>query len=405
VPPQVKQGSQAKYIAAGAILFLVLFGNNAPTPLYPLWQQEFHLSTAATTGIHSAYPLGTILGLLFGGKLADQVGRRPILLVAAICGIVGATLLLLSHSLLPLLAARILNGVATGLASGPVVAAMVELETSGNHARASWAGALITTVAASCGMFVATMIVRTAPAIELALTLPFILQIALYVLALVLVLKLRETLPQEWRKPWSQADFSPRAIAIPAAIRAEFRFAAGAAFTSWALVGLWLGMAPTLVMARLGSEHLVHGGIAASLMLASAGATQIVSSRLVDRRSIFIGMAVIVIALAAIALFIARPFLPTLYLAALLTGIGQGLAWLGSARLINRISPPEQRAEAVSALYIIVYAGVMLIFCVGLLADQLSLERAVVLLLVTLAVLTAATLFAGARTTDRVVQT
>jgi len=389
-------GSQAQYLSAAAVLFLVLFGNNAPTPLYPIWQQEFDLSTAAITGIHSTYPLGTILGLLYGGKLADQVGRRPILLIAMLCGIAGAGLLLLSESLTPLLAARLLNGVATGLASGPVVAAMVELEPYGNHARASWAGALITMVSASCGMFAATMIVWIA-GMQLALALPFLIQLGLYGLAFILVVRLRETLPARSQKRWREADFAPRTIAIPAAVRVEFGIAAGTAFASWGLVGLWLGMAPTLVAVSLGTADIVHGGIAASIVLACSGATQIASYKLIDRISIVAGLVLTILALGAMAVFLAYPQLLTLYLAALLSGIGQGLAWQGSVRLINRISPVDQRAEAISALYIVVYAGVMLIFGVGLLADQVGVMEAVASLLVTLAILCAVIVWAGSK--------
>src|ERR1700754_57637 len=80
---------QGQYIAAAFVLFLILFGGNLPTALYPAWQQQFGLSTGTITGVYAVYPAGVVLGLLFGGRLADQLGRRPILAVAAFASILG----------------------------------------------------------------------------------------------------------------------------------------------------------------------------------------------------------------------------------------------------------------------------------------------------------------------------
>lgn len=398
VPPrQPVPASQLQFLAASAVLFLVLFGNNAPTPLYPIWQQEFGLSTTATTAIHSAYPFGTIVGLLFGGKIADQIGRRPIIFIACLSGMAAAAIPLGFDTLFPLLLARFLNGIATGLASGPVVAVMVEAEPSGDHARASWGGALITMLAASCGMFLATMIVRYAPSVELALTIPFLFQFLFYVGSLALVLYLHETLKPEWRKSWRNADLTPRAVGIPPEIRRDFGIAALVAFTTWSLVGFWLGMGPTIVAARIGTGELVHGGIAASIMLALAGITQLAFYRIPDRRSLMVGISLVALAIVAVGLFMLQPHLPLLYLAAVLTGVAHGLAWQGSARLVNRISPVDQRAETVSTLYIVVYGGVMFIFGVGLMADIVGIVNAVLGLMVLLGLLSAATLLSARR--------
>ena len=385
------------YAAAGGIFFLALFFNNAPTPLYPVWQSEYLLGTAATTTIHSAYPLGTIVGLLFGGKLADQLGRRVILFTAAIVGLLGAAVLLAFHTFLPLLLARLLNGITTGLFSGALTAVMVELEPKGDHARASWAAALMTTVSAAIGTFVATVIVSLAPNVQVALTLPFVIQASLYAIAIVIILWLPETLPGPWRKSLRQTDFLPRSVAVPPSIRREFCLAAFAAFTVWALTGLWLGLGPTLAVAVLGEGNLFHGGAAASLMLASAGMIQLATPKLADRISIRLGMWVTLLALATIAAFILSGSVLVLYLSTVLAGVGQGLAWLGAARLVNRIAISEQRAETMSALFVIVYSGVTFIFFVGLAASLVGLQAGVLLLLAFLATLSALTLVAAGK--------
>jgi len=89
---------QGQYVAAAFVLFLVLIGGNLPTPLYPVWQRQFGLSTSTVTVIYAVYPLGVVLGLLFGGRLADQVGRRPIVALAAFASVLAEACFIMAGS-------------------------------------------------------------------------------------------------------------------------------------------------------------------------------------------------------------------------------------------------------------------------------------------------------------------
>ena len=89
---------QSQYLAAAFVLFLVLFGGNLPTPLYPVWQRQFGLSTGTVTAVYSVYPLGVVLGLLFGGRLADQLGRRPIVALAALTSVLAEACFIMAGS-------------------------------------------------------------------------------------------------------------------------------------------------------------------------------------------------------------------------------------------------------------------------------------------------------------------
>ncbi len=68
---------QNQYLAATLVLFLVLFGGSLPTPLYPVWQQKFGLSTSTITGVYAVYPAGVVLGLLLveGWRTRSGDGR------------------------------------------------------------------------------------------------------------------------------------------------------------------------------------------------------------------------------------------------------------------------------------------------------------------------------------------
>ncbi|MGC8918457.1 MFS transporter [Streptomyces sp. PG2] len=57
----------------------LLAASSAPTPLYPLYQDQWGLSALAVTVVFSAYSLALLSALLTTGALSDRLGRRPVL--------------------------------------------------------------------------------------------------------------------------------------------------------------------------------------------------------------------------------------------------------------------------------------------------------------------------------------
>jgi sugar porter (SP) family MFS transporter len=89
-------------IISGAILFI---------------KQEFSLSPTMEEIVVSSVLLGSLAGAAIGGSLADRLGRRKLLIVTAIvfgCGAIGAAL---APGTAWLIAARLVAGVAIGIAS------------------------------------------------------------------------------------------------------------------------------------------------------------------------------------------------------------------------------------------------------------------------------------------------
>src|SRR3979409_2779991 len=61
-----------------AVIFgVLLFSAGAPTPLYGVYQAEWHFSPTKLTIIFAAYGLGVLTALVAFGALSDRVGRRP----------------------------------------------------------------------------------------------------------------------------------------------------------------------------------------------------------------------------------------------------------------------------------------------------------------------------------------
>ena len=79
--------------------------------------RQFSLSSTMEEIVVSAVLVGAILGASLGGALTDRFGRRSLIIVAGLVFIVSSLRTALSPSVLWLIAARVVSGVAIGLAS------------------------------------------------------------------------------------------------------------------------------------------------------------------------------------------------------------------------------------------------------------------------------------------------
>ena len=109
-----------------AVLFLMLFfASAAASPLYPVYQVWFGFSAATLTAVFAVYVLVLLVTLLFFGTVSDYLGRLPVILAALVFSVAGCAVFLAAHGVGALYLARSLQGIATGLASGPTGAALM----------------------------------------------------------------------------------------------------------------------------------------------------------------------------------------------------------------------------------------------------------------------------------------
>src|SRR4051794_14120238 len=110
-----------------ATLGLLLFASSAPSPLYVVYQSSWGFSPIILTSVFAVYALALLATLITAGSLSDHVGRRPALLVALAIEMAGMFLFAEAQDVEWLFAARILQGVATGIAMGAISAALLDL--------------------------------------------------------------------------------------------------------------------------------------------------------------------------------------------------------------------------------------------------------------------------------------
>jgi hypothetical protein len=290
--------------------------------------------------------------------MADAVGTRPVLLAAIVAAALGALLFALATGPAWLFAARIVQGLAVGAASGPLTTALTRLEPGGSASRA----ALVSTVASVGGLGLGPLLAGGLAQYGPAPTvLPFAVEILLLAPAAVAV-AIAPT-------PGPATRWRPRRPRIPAEARGAFAGSATSAFLAFAVTGLFLTLVPTYVATLARTSDLLIEGAAVALMLTCSAAAQLAGTGRSPRTLELLGLPLLATGLALLALAGGLSSPVPLVAAIATAGAGQGLVFLAGLTAVNQAAPADRRSEVLSGFYVVVYLGVSVpVIGVGLLA-------------------------------------
>jgi hypothetical protein len=331
-----------------AVLFLmVFFASAAASPLYRVYQVQFRFSAATLTAVFAVYVLVLLVTLLFFGSVSDRLGRLPVITAALVCSAAGCAVFLAAHGTGALYAARSLQGIATGLASGAIGAALIDLQPAGSQ-RAPLVTSAFSSLGLALGALITSALVQYAPA---PTHLIWWALLAVFAAGLVAVLAMAE--PGS-RRPGVLASLRPR-VAVPRQARSTFAAAVPCVVAVWALGGLYLSLGPSLAAQEAGSPNLLWGGLVIFLLSGTGAAAAFVLRDIGSRAAMLAGclflLAGVAVTFGAIATTTSAAFLAGTAVA----GVGFGLAFLGAFRMTTGLATPGQRAGLLAAIFIVVY--------------------------------------------------
>src|SRR3954452_887777 len=145
-PRRTTLSPRLAFALVAAIIGLALFASGTPSPLYGTYRELWGFSSVVLTLVYATYAFGVLAALIVAGRISDEVGRRPVLLVA-LAALMGATVVfMVADSVVWLFVARGVQGLATGLAVAPASAALLDL-----HPRRDPSGVGLTNGVVSAG--------------------------------------------------------------------------------------------------------------------------------------------------------------------------------------------------------------------------------------------------------------
>lgn len=338
----------ASFWIVAATLGLFLFAAAAPSPLYAVYAARWHFSAIALTEAFGVYALALLLALLLTGSLSDAVGRRPMILAAVVIELASMFLFVVASDVNWLFAARITQGIGTGVATSALAAALVDLQPSGQPGLAPLVNSATPILALAAGALASAALVQYAPD-------PLHLVYWLIVVGLV-VLGLATAVTPEPITSRRPAGLVPR-IGVESAVRPHFTAALPSLVAGWAVGGFYLSLGPSLALLLAGSTNRLLGGFAITVVGGVGAAAVIAVRNWPPYRTMEVGGIALVAGLALAVVAIGLKSSVLFYVATAVTGVGFGAGWLGVLRKLVGLASPTARAALLTAIFIVSYVS------------------------------------------------
>ncbi|MGP3690228.1 MFS transporter [Streptomyces sp. IBSNAI002] len=351
--PRPRLARRSSFALNASILVTLLAASSAPTPLYAIYQRQWGFSSLTLTVVFSAYSLAMLLALLTTGSLSNHLGRRPVLIGSLAVEASAMTLIATADGVGQLLLARVLQGLATGAATGAVGAAVMELEHPGRAGRAALTNSVAPMAGMAAGVLGSTFLVRSVPAPGPAAHFALAAVFALQAVAMVLT---SETAP---RMPGALGSLRP-SVTVPAAARGPLLLAAPSVIAVWSLGGFASSLGPGLARLIAPDTPQAVGGLVYFTLTASAVLSVAAVRRLPSRTSLRIGAAAVPPGAGLILLSLQLSSLAVLFAGTALAGAGFGAVSQGALRAVLSPVAARDRAGTLAAYYVLSYLALSL---------------------------------------------
>ncbi|NQD86863.1 MFS transporter [Paenarthrobacter sp. CM16] len=359
--------------AGSATAFVSLYlAAGAPTPLLTYYQQQWNVAVPLLTLAFAVYSGGFLLALLTAGSLSDHVGRRPVLLGALLVQLASMIMFLTATDIGAVIAARIVQGVATGAATSAFSAALVELAPPSKKKLGTVFGSVGIGGGLAVGSLLSGLAIEYVPRPDVPV---FITLSAITVVELVFISLSPES---GLRRQGALRSLIPR-IRVPVAARGEFLGAAPAVAAGWMLAALSLGLAPSIVLHVFHLDSGLLIGFTVFVGPAASAVAGLVFMRVGSRHGIILGVIASIVGTAGILYSVFAGSLVCMVAFQVVCGIGFGAAFAAILRLLMPLVEAHERGGLVAAVYILAYAAFSIpAILVGVLAPSVGLLPAVI---------------------------
>ncbi|KTB88059.1 MFS transporter [Pseudomonas syringae] len=344
------EGQARSHLGFFAFTTLCFFAaSSTPTPLYHLYQEAWGFSAGVLTLIFAVYAFSLLAALLTGGSLSDYLGRRPVIFGALLMQIASMLLFIFARDVAWLIAARLLQGFATGLAASALGAALLDSDQV--------KGPVINSISPMLGMAVGALgtalLVRFAP---LPLMLAYGFLLAAFVVQAIYLGRVTETVspqPGVWR------SLRP-SLHVPQQARRMLWLVLPVDIAAWALGGFFLSLSPSLLVAATGSTSPLNGGLAVAALTLSGALAILILRQREPVLGLWVGASFLSLGVAVILLAVNLGLLWLFFVGAVVAGIGFGSSFLGALRMLMPMAHAHERGGLMSAFLVLSY----LAFCI-----------------------------------------
>ena len=349
-------------MVVAASFIAVFLSSGTPVPLYNTYRAEDGITSAGLAVTTVIYLATTAVALLTTGRLSNHLGRRPVAITAVLLSAVGCVLFLNVHTLSELVAGRVFQGLACGVATSALGSYVLDLAPG----RPGWLGAVITSNAPPFAIPVGALLSGTLVEFEPApRVLIYSIVAAVLVLLAVGLFLSPETVP---RADGAVRSLRPR-ILVPHG-RGRVLFAVGAGLVAtWSLSGFYQAFSPVLAADELGTDSALVVAVVFSSIVVLSPVGGLLTGRWPSVIAVRAGLGAFLVATAGILVALTAGQIGWFLAASAVAGIAQGAANAGGMRTVLAGASTGDRAELLATIYLISYTGAAV---PGLVAGRLA---------------------------------
>ncbi|MBT1669388.1 MFS transporter [Curtobacterium flaccumfaciens pv. flaccumfaciens] len=340
--------SVAGFWILAAMLLVSVASSAVPSPIYPVYAAEWHLTPLMLTGVFAIYVAGLLASLLVAGRLSDHVGRKPVLVVGGLGVALSLGLFAMADGVVALIVDRIVQGVSVGLLIGALGAALIDNSLERHPTMAGVLNGVIPPIALATGAMSSGALVQWGPAPEQLVYLLFGALLVLLVLALFVVPE------QVQRRPGALRSLRPT-ISVPRSSRRLFRGVAGSLVASWALGGMFLSLVPSALGTVFGITNHFAAGALIAVVTGVGALTGLAIQRMDTRRAVLLGLVALVLGPIVTVSFVFANSLPGMVVGSAIAGVGFGAGFQAPLRMLLATAAPTHRAGLLSTIYVVSY--------------------------------------------------
>ncbi|MFF3442060.1 MFS transporter [Streptosporangium sp. NPDC002721] len=341
---RIRLGSGAAMVLLATTLTTFMAAASAPTPLYAVYQGHWGFSSSVLTAIYAIYAVSLLVALLTVGSLSDHIGRRPVILGAVALETVAMVIFASADGVTALVAARVVQGFATGAATGALGAGLLDADRT----RGPLVNSATPALGLAAGSLGSSLLVQYLPAPTRTV---FVVLIVAFVLQGVAILLLPESVG---RRAGALASLRPH-VSVPAGARRVLLLVTPITVAGWALGGFYLSLGPSLAREVTGSGSVVVGGLLV-FALTISGTVAILALRSVPApRAMRVASVLLALGVGVTLLGVNTGSVALFFAGTVVAGLGFGAGFQGAARTLLPAAAPHERAGLMAAFYIVSY--------------------------------------------------
>lgn len=359
----MNQQSWRPFLMISLALCIGTIGTALASPLYPIYQQLWHLLPSKITYIFVAYMFGCLTTLLFLGRTSNSFGFIRTLQIGLFFAIIGLTLSVFASNTYYLGFGRFIIGIASGLISTSAMLGLIYTIPDSHKQNAAQLSSIITVIGFGLGPLIGGTIAQFA---QQPLITPYLPVIFAAILSLIGLFSIKTA-------SFEKQTFSiaPHLELPETEFKTLFYIASFSAFCAFGSFSLFASLAPSFIKDVIPWHGpFVSGATIASILMISAS-VQWLAKSFNMHKTLNLGLLFLIASYVILSICMIMHWSWLFFISVICVGMGHGLSLLGAFALVHHMTNIENRAAVVSTYLFIAYFGTIIpIITAGYLSDH-----------------------------------